>query len=118
MNSGIFNYKDGNLKFEKLNGLNFIKPNIKKFPVVKLLNKIPNKQSYFETILISINDFLVDKYLRGDINYRSLKINLMKLSKIPYFTRYYKLMPKNIIDIKNMVIKVNTYLNKININEN
>ena len=72
----------------------------------------------FETILISINDVLVDKYLRGDINYLSLNVNLMKLIKIPYFKRYYKLEPKNIIDIKNMVKKVITYLNKIKLNEN
>ena len=118
INGDIINYKDGNLKFEKLNGLNFIKPNIKKFPVIKLLNKVPNKQSYFETILISINDVLVDKYLRGDINYHSLNSNLIKLIKIPYFTRYYKIKPKNVIDIKNMVKIVITYLNKIKLNEN
>jgi len=118
INNELFNYKDGNLKFEKLNGLNFIKPDIKKFPVLKLLDKVPNKQSYFETILISINDVLVDKYLRGDINYYSLNVNLMKLIKIPYFTRYYAIKPKNIIDIKNMVKKVITYLNKIKLNEN
>ena len=118
INGDIINYKDGNLKFEKLNGLNFIKPNIKKFPVIKLLNKVPNKQSYFETILTSINDILVDKYLRGDINYHSLNANLIKLIKIPYFTRYYKIKPKNVIDIKNMVKIVITYLNKIKLNEN
>ena len=117
INRDIINYNDGNLKFEKLNGLNFIKPNIKKFPVVKLLNKVPNKQSYFETILISINDFLVYKYLSGDINYHSLNVNLMKLIKTPYFTRYYKIKPKNIIDIKNMVKRVINYLNKIKLNE-
>jgi len=101
LNSNVsYNYNEKDINFEFLNGLNFIKPNIKKFPVLKLLNKVPNKQSYFETILVSINDVLVDKYLRGDINYHSLNVNLMKLIKIPYFTRYYKLKPKNIIDIK------------------
>ncbi len=119
LNSNVsYNYNEKDINFEFLNGLNFIKPNIKKFPVLKLLNKVPNKQSYFETILVSINDVLVDKYLRGDINYHSLNVNLMKLIKIPYFTRYYKLKPKNIIDIKNMVKRVIKYLNKIKLNEN
>ncbi len=116
MNYKSFIYNNDKLNFEALNGLNFIKPDVKKFPVIKLLNRIKNKYSYFETILISINDFLVDKYLNGEINYFSLNINLMKLIKIPYFTRYYKLKPKNIIDIKIMVKKVNTYLNKIKLN--
>jgi len=118
MNGERFNYKDGNLKFELLNGKNFINPDVKKFPVLKLLNLIQNKSSYFETILISINDFLVDKYLKGDVNFNSLNLKLMKLIKIPYFTRYYKFQPKNIIDIKIMIKKVNIYLNKIKFNEN
>jgi len=107
-----FNYSEKNIKFEFLNGLNFINPDLKKFPVIKLLNKVRNKQSYFETILISINDNLVDKYLRGVVNYNSISVNLLKLIKIPYFTRFYKLKPKNIIDIKIMVNKVNNYLDK------
>ena len=62
MNEKIFFYNEGNLKFDLLNGINFIKPNIKKFPVINLLNKVKNRSSYFETILISINDYLVEKY--------------------------------------------------------
>ena len=116
MNTKNFNYNDGKLKFELLNGLNFIKPEIKKFPVVKLLSRVKNKSSYFETILISINDYLVEKYLNGDINYLALNTNLVKLIKNPYFTRYYNRKPKNIIDIKIMIKKVNTYLNNTIIN--
>ena len=117
MNFKPFIYEDGNLKFELLNGLNFINPDRKKFPVIKLLSNIKNKSSYFETILISINDFLVDKYLKGEINYLSLNTNLIKLLKRPYFKGYYKSNPKNIIDIKIMVKKVDAYLNKIKFNE-
>ena len=117
MNFKPFVYEDGDLKFELLNGLNFINPDRKKFPVIKLLSNIKNKSSYFETILISINDFLVDKYLKGEINYLSLNTNLINLLKRPYFKGYYKSNPKNIIDIKIMVKKVDAYLNKIKFNE-
>ena len=112
----LFNYKDKNLKLSLLNNLNFSNPDIKKFPVIKILNKLPNKTSYFETILITINDYLVEKYLNREINYRSLNVSLIKLIKTPYFTRYYKLRPKNIIDIKIMVKRVINYLNKIKLN--
>ncbi len=118
INRKSFNYKNSNLNFDYLNGTNFIKPDKKKFPVIKILNIIQNKSSYFETILISINDFLVDKYLKGEINYNSINTNLIKLIKIPYFARYFKSKPKNIIDIKIMVRKVITYLNKFKLNEN
>ena len=115
MNGKKFNYNEGNLKLDILNGINFIKPDNKKFPVINLLSKIKNNPSYFETILIAINDFLVYKYLKGEISYLSLNTNLTKLIKNPYFKRYYKLRPKNIIDIKIMVKKVTNYLNKIKI---
>ena len=112
----LFNYNDGNLKFELLNGINFKYPDVKKFPVIKLLKNVPSKPSYFETILISINDYLVMKYLKGDINYLSLNNNLVTLIKKPYFTRFYKSNPKNIIDIRIMVKKVVSYLNKRKLN--
>jgi len=41
---------------------------------------------------------------------------LLKLIKDPYFTKYYNQIPNNIIDIKIMVEKVITYLNKIKLN--
>ena len=109
----LFDYNDKNLNFMLMNGLNFIKPDIKKFPVIKILNILPKKSTYFETILITINDYLVGKYLNGKINYKSLNVNLIKLIKTPYFARYYRIGPKNLIDIKIMVKKVTTYLNKI-----
>ena len=118
MNGKTFKYNEKSLKLTSLNGLNFIEPNVKKFPVIKLLSRIKNKPSYFDTILISINDFLVDKYLNGEINYYSLNYLLLKLIKKPYFTRYYNSEPKNIIDIKIMIKKVTTYLNKIKFDEN
>ena len=99
-----------------LNNLNFSKPDIRKFPVLKILDKLPNKTTYFETILITINDYLVDKYLNGKINYHLLNVSLLKLIKTPYFTRYYMFGPKNIIDIKIMVKRVTTYLNKTKLN--
>ena len=116
-NKEFFNYNQGNIKFDLLNGLNFIKPDKKQFPVLKLLEIIPKETTYFDTILIVINDFLVHKYLKGQISYLSLKKNIMKFIKIPYFMRYYKLRPKNIIDIKVMVKNVTNYLNKIKLNE-
>ena len=77
--SKIFDYNDKNLNLSRLNGLNFIKPDIKKFPIIKILKLLPKKTTFFETILITINDYLVDKYLNGSINYHSLNVNLIKL---------------------------------------
>ena len=42
---------------------------------------------------------------------------MFHLLKRPYFKGYYKSNPKNLIDIKIMVKKVDAYLNKIKFNE-
>ena len=96
----------------KLNKLYFEKPNMKKFPVLSILNSIPERISYFETILITINDTLVNKYLDSEINYISIQKNLINIIKSPYFKKYYKLKPKNIYDIKKMIFLAKNYLNK------
>ena len=51
-------------KLKYLNDLNFETPKIKTFPLLKILKLIPNRSSYFETILITLNDELVFKYLK------------------------------------------------------
>ena len=113
-NKHIYNKKQ--FDFKTLNGLNFIKPNDKKFLCLKLLKYIKIKNTYFEIILVSINDELVKKYLNDQISFISIQKSLLKLIKDPYFTKYYNQIPNNIIDIKIMVEKVITYLNKIKLN--
>ena len=88
-----------NKSLKSLNNLKFELPNIKKFPLMAIIPLIPEKQSYFETILITLNDNLVERYLNNQINYVSINKNLLKIIKNQYFIKYYKLKPKNIYDI-------------------
>ena len=90
----------------------FSPPNEKIFPLLKIIKLLPMKDSYFETILISLNDNLVNKYLIGEINYISIHLNLLNLIKQPYLTKFYKLKPSNIYDIKKMISITNAYLDK------
>ena len=99
-------------KIINLNKLTFEMPDTKKFPVLSIIDTIPERTSYFETILITINDTLVNKYLNNQINYISIQKNLLNIIKNPYFKKYYKLKPKNIYDIKKMIIHTKNYLNK------
>ena len=94
----------------KLNNLDFQKPKTKQFPLLSLIKLIPENNSYFETVLITINDSMVDKYLNNRINYNSIHINILKLIKRPFFSKYYKLKPKNIYDIKRMIEITNKYI--------
>ena len=50
------------LDFNKLNNLNFSNIDNKKYPIVKILNFLKEKQSLFETVIVSANDTLVKAY--------------------------------------------------------
>ncbi len=106
-----FIYNNSNFNYHKLNSLNFVKPNIKNFPLLKILN-YKFKHTFFEIILVSINDILVKNYLANKISYISIHYKMLELLKKPYFTKYYSSSPKNIKDIKSMVEIVNQYLIK------
>ena len=85
-----------------------------KLSLLSVINLIPEESSNFETILITLNDSLVDKYLNGKINYLSITKNLLKLIKSPFLLKYYKLKPKSIYDIKKMINLTNNFIeNKI-----
>jgi hypothetical protein len=60
---------------------------------------LPIKDSLFETVLISINDFFVSMYLKKKINYERLiyLINYYANNKI--FHKFKKKNPKNVVDI-------------------
>ncbi len=100
---------NNDFSYTKLNGVNFIKPNIKNFPLIKLLD-LKYNNTYFEIILVTINETLVNMYLDNKVNYLALHKTLLNLIKKPYFVKFYSRYPKNINEIKNMVKKVNKYL--------
>ncbi len=104
-------HKNSSFNYNKLNSLNFVKPKIKNFPLLEILN-YRFKNTYFEVILVSINDMLVKKYLANKIPYIFIHNKMLELLKKPYFTKYYSSKPKNIKDIKSMVEIVNQYLIK------
>ncbi len=111
---GINKVKSNNLstvQLKKYNNLNFSFPKNKNFPLLKVLKLIPENESYFETILITLNDNLVEKYLSGKINYISIHKNLLYFIQCVYFKKFFKEKPLNIKDVKNMITITNLYLN-------
>ena len=110
-NENLYNYKNNYFDYTKLNGKNFIKPDLKKFPLLKLLN-YKFKNTFLEIILVSLNDALVNKYLDRKIHYISIHKLMLKLLKKPYLMKFYKIKPRNINDIKIMVQRVDEYVNE------
>jgi 1-deoxy-D-xylulose-5-phosphate reductoisomerase len=69
--------KTKEINFKILNNLRFKFVNEKQFPLIKILKILPNRCSLYETVLLSINDFFVEKFLNKKITYIEL-VNLIK----------------------------------------
>ncbi len=82
-----------------LNNLNLKKVDQKIFPLVKILKILPNYNSLYETILITINDYFVLKFLNKKIKYKDLINFIFKYSLKSEFLKYKKIHVKNIKDI-------------------
>ena len=98
--------KTKKIDLDKLNNLNFKKVDFKKFPLVKILKKIPQKNSLFETILISANDELVSLYLKKLISFNDIQKRLFQIINLREFKAYKNKKPKNIGEIN----KLNAYV--------
>ncbi len=102
-----------NLKI--LNNLEFNKINSKKFPLTRIIKLLPEHNSLYETALVTINDYFVNKLLSNKINYLKM-INL--INKHIYNKSILKLRDfsiKNIQDIYKIRNYVSLKLDKLGI---
>tara|TARA_B100002051_G_scaffold47802_2_gene42434 strand:- start:2041 stop:3210 length:1170 start_codon:yes stop_codon:yes gene_type:complete len=83
------------IDYSSLNNLSFKSIDLKKFPSIKILKKIPKKISLFETILVSVNDELVDLFLKKKLKFWEIYANLNKLLNMKEFIKYKRIKPKN-----------------------
>ena len=98
--------KSKKLDIKKMNNLNLMNLNKKKFPLIKILDIVPEKSSLFETILISANDELVSLFLNKKITFFEISQKLINFMNLKEFQIYKKKIPKNINEIN----KLNSYV--------
>lgn len=107
-------YKNLNdINFKKLNNLNFQKVMLDKFPLISILKKIPKKHSMFETVLVSINDCVVDKYLNQKISFIEISKMIIKLINSNKFKRYKNIYPSNINQIIELNKKIDAQISRM-----
>ena len=94
--------KSKKINMNILNSLNFQKARIKKFPVIKILNKITIKESLFDTVLVSINDELVNLFLENKIKFLDIISKLLYLINSPFFSKFKHQKPKNLAQIEKL----------------
>ena len=108
-------YKSDELNLNKINKLNLSKPRISKFNSLKILKLIPEKDSLYETIIISVNDELVNMFLNKKIEFNRISFYLLKIINFKKFRKYCKVKPKSIeqiYEVKNLAVNsVHDYLN-------
>jgi len=96
------NIKSKNLDLDTINNLSFSKIDIKKFPVVKILNNLPNKDSLFETIIVTANDKLVNMFLENKIKFLDISRILLKIINNKDFKKYKRISPTNVNQIEQL----------------
>ena len=99
------------LDFEILNNLDFRKANLKKFPSIKIIKMLPENNSLFETILVSINDKLVELFLNNKIKFTDISEKMNKMLNSYNLKKYKKIKPKNINEIIKMNKKIKNEMN-------
>ena len=115
-NSILFNKKilkiSKKFEFNKMNNLNFQKIESNKFPVFKILKKLSNTDSLYETVLVTANDVLVDLFLKKKIKYYDIYKIQNQILDLKEYKRYKIFKPKNLNQItklsKNVRLKTLT----------
>ena len=91
-----------NVNINLLNNLKLMKIDSYKYPSTKILNKINNTNSLFETVLISSNDELVDLYIQNKIKFLQINEILLKILNNKKYSNLIKKKPKKLSDIINL----------------
>ena len=105
-NKSYYDSNFSSLNLNILNNLNFNKVDHLRYPVIKLLNTLPNKNTLFETVIVSANDKFVELFLDKKIQFTSIQKELFKIINLKKFKKLKKVNPKNIKDI----IELNDYV--------
>ena len=101
--------KNTHLNINKLNNLDFRNINLKRFPIVKMLKKLPLDYSFFETIIVTVNDLVVSKFLNNKIHFTDISKLVLYYLNLKKFDKYKITRPTNI----NEILKTSDMIKKI-----
>jgi len=103
--------KTKKIDFNKLNDLDFSYVDYDKFPLVKIISRLTEKNTLFETIIVAANDELVKKFLQKKISFLDISTKMNKFLSLNEFKKYKYIKPNSI----DKIVKLNNYVRfKIN----
>ena len=103
------------INLNKLNNLNLKSVDKKRFPVIKIINKLEDKCSLFETVIVSANDNLVHMFLNGKIKFNDIAKNLLKVLSSKEFIKLKKISPKSVEEIDKLANYVSLKTNSMSV---
>ena len=106
-------FKLNDLNIKKLNNLKLQNVMINRYPVTKILKMIPKNHSLFETVITSVNDAVVNKFLDKKIKFNDISKFVLKLSNNRNLNKYKSKTPKKIEDILKLSSKIKLNISKL-----
>ena len=100
------NIRSQPLNIKMLNDLKLKFLNPKIFPSIRLLNLLKDKDSLFETVIVSANDTLVNLFLKKHIKFTDISKILLKIVKHHDLDKYHDIKVINVAQI----VKLNKYV--------
>jgi len=95
-------YSSKKININLLNNLNLSKVKSSKYPLIKILKLVPSKDTLFETLLVSINDHLVNLFLQNKISFDDITAKLNQLINDKIFLKYRQKKVNNLAQIEKL----------------
>ena len=105
-NNNLKKLISNNLDIKKLNNLDFSSPDLNRYPSLKILKMLPNKNSLFETVLVTVNDEVVKLFLDGRIKFTDIHKIIIKIISQKKYQKYKKKTANNL----NKIINLNEFV--------
>jgi len=93
---------DNKIDINKLNNLKLQQVKTKEYPIIKCLKYLQNNHTLYETVIVTINDFFVDKYLKKKINFFDISKLVLKFINNDKFKIYKKSSANSVDEILNL----------------
>ena len=103
------------LDIDILNNLNLINVDRKRYPAIKIIDVLSDKDSLFETLIVSANDNLVNRFLKNEIKFIDISILLLKIVNLREFRSLRSVKPKNVEQVTKLANYVSLKINSISV---
>ena len=107
--------KSNVLDISILNNLDLKRIDKNRFPVIKIIDKLTDRDSLFETVIVSANDKLVGKFLKNKIKFNDISKVLLKITNLNEFKKFKKIKPKNAEEVAKLADYVSLKIDTMSI---